>query len=172
MRQARFKSSAIYASVVMFFAIVECLPIKGTDDVTIYYNTHGLLLDRKGGKKEAMAAWETSSAMTKPSSAFANLYLARKYFAKRDLERARSYLEKIPDSSFAAASKYEAMGDLLLPQGHVSEAVMAYERSLAINSGERAPRRKLIVIFERIDRGRACQEQESLRYISSFYKGS
>jgi predicted negative regulator of RcsB-dependent stress response len=108
--------------------------------------------------------------MNKPSSAFANLYLARKYLAKKDFETARSYLEMIPDSSFAAAWKYELLGDLLLTEGQTTEAVTAYERSLAINSGERGPRSKLINIFERINRGRARQEQEALRYVSAFYK--
>jgi tetratricopeptide (TPR) repeat protein len=170
MKQARLKSIAIYTGCLIFFAIVECLPINGTDDVTIYYNTHGLLLERKGANKEAIASWETSSSMNKPSSAFANLYLARKYLAKKDLETARSYLGMIPDSSFVAAWKYEVIGELLLSQGHIAEAVTAYERSLAINSGERGPRAKLINIFDRIDRDRARQEQEALRYISSFYK--
>jgi predicted negative regulator of RcsB-dependent stress response len=169
-RQARIKNIAIYTGLVTLFVIVEYLPVQGTDDVAAYHNIHGQMLERRGAKKEAIASWEASSRMNKPFSAFANLHLARKYFAKKDFERARSYLEMIPDSSFAAAGKYEAMGDLLLTQDHIAEAVTAYERSLAINSGQKAPRSKLINIFERIDRNRARREQEALRYISSFYK--
>jgi predicted negative regulator of RcsB-dependent stress response len=169
-RQARIKNIAIYTGLVTLFVIVEYLPVQGTDDVAAYYNIHGQLLERKGSKEEAIASWETSSRINKPFSAFANLHLARKYLGKKDFKQARSYLEMIPDSSFAAAGKYEAIGDLLLAQDHVAEAVTAYERSLAINSGERAPRFKLINIFERIDRDRGRQEQEAWRYISSFYK--
>jgi hypothetical protein len=171
MRQARFKSIAIYSGIAILFGIVEYLPVQATDDVTAYYNLHGNLLDEKGSKKEAMAYWEASSSMNKPFSAFANLRLAQKYLSKKDFKRAGSYLEKIPDSSFAAAPKYELIGDLLFAQGQVTEAVAPYERSLAINSGRMKPRTKLVRIFEGIDKDKARREYEALRYISSFYKG-
>jgi tetratricopeptide (TPR) repeat protein len=150
--------------------IVEYLPIQATDDVTAYYNGHAHLLDKKGFEQEAMAYWEQSSSMNKPFSAFANLELAYKYFVKEDFARASSYLEKIPESSFVAAKKYELVGDLLARQGQVAEAVAAYERSLAINAGSRRPRSQLIRIFEGIDPDRAQREREALSEIASFYR--
>jgi tetratricopeptide (TPR) repeat protein len=170
-KQRRFGTIGIYSVIVILFLVVEHLPVQATDDVTAYYNTHARLLDQKGSEKEAMAYWETSSSMNKPFSAFADLGLAYKYFSKKDFTRAGSYLEKIPDSSFAAALKYELMGDLLFAQGQVPEAVAAYERSLAINSGRTKPRTKLVKIFEGIDKDKAQRENDALRYISSFYKG-
>jgi tetratricopeptide (TPR) repeat protein len=170
MRQAGVKSLAIYAGVVGLFVIVEYLPIQATDDVTAYYNGHAHLLDKKGFEQEAMAYWEQSSSMNKPFSAFANLELAYKYFVKEDFARASSYLEKIPESSFVAAKKYELVGDLLARQGQVAEAVAAYERSLAINAGSRRPRSQLIRIFEGIDPDRAQREREALSEIASFYR--
>lgn len=169
MRHARVKNIAIYACAVIFFVIVEYLPVRATDDVTAYYNIHAGLLDKKGFEKEAMAFWETSSSMNKPFSAFANFLLANKYFGKGDFTRAGSYLEKIPDGSFAAARKYLLLGDLLLAQGQVTDAVAAYERSLAINSGDLTARIKLVKIFEGIDKDRAQRELEAVSDLASFY---
>ena len=170
MRQGGVKSLAIYAGLVSLFVIVEYLPVRATDDVTAYYNGHARQLDKKGFEQEAMAYWEQSSSMNKPFSAFANLELAYKYFGKKDFARASAYLEKIPESSFAAALKYELAGDLLARQGQVAEAVVAYERSLAINAGRMGPRSKLIRIFEGIDPDRAQREREALSEIASFYR--
>ena len=169
-RQGGVKSLAIYTGVVSLFVIVEYLPVRATDDVTAYYNGHARLLDKKGFKQEAMAYWEQSSSMHKPFSAFANLELAYKYFGQEDFARASSYLEKIPESSFVAAKKYELVGDLLVRQGQIPQAVAAYERSLTINAGSMNPRHKLIKIFEGVDPDRAQREREALSEIASFYR--
>lgn len=164
-KQGRFKTVGLYSVIVILFLVVEHLPVQATDDVTAYYNTHAGILNAKGFEEEAMAYWETSSAMNKPYSAYANLSLAGKYLSRKDFQRAGAYLDKIPDRSFAAAQKYELRGDSLLVQGHTSEAVGAYERSLAINSGSIGPRIKLVEILN------SSQEYKTLNYISSFYKG-
>jgi tetratricopeptide (TPR) repeat protein len=169
LREKRFRAIAVYSSMVIAFFVIEFLPIRGADDMTPYYNTHAIILDEKGLKDQAIDYWERSSAMDKPASAFADLALAGKYLLKRDPGKAASYLDKIPESSFAAAAKYEIMGDMMLLSGRVEKAVSAYQRSLEINSGQRRPRIKLIRIYERIDRKRALQEKKGLRYISSFY---
>jgi 4-amino-4-deoxy-L-arabinose transferase-like glycosyltransferase len=169
-RQVGVKSLVIYAGVVGLFVIVEYLPVRATDDVTAYYNSHAHLLDKKGFEQEAMAYWEQSSSMNKPFSAFAHLELANKYFVKEDFARVSAYLDKIPEGSFVAAKKYELVGDLLARQGQVADAVAAYERSLAINAGSRRPRSQLIRIFEGIDPDRAQRERQALSEIESFYQ--
>lgn len=163
--------AALYLAVTILFVVIEFLPVQATDDMTAYYNTHAIILNSKGNEEEAIRYWGQSSQMNKPFSAFANLSLAGKYTAKGDLAKALFYLQKIPDRSFAVAYKWDLVGDILLRQGQLSEAIAAYERSLEINSGRREVRRKLIKIFRNIDQQRALQEEEKLRYISSFYKG-
>ena len=49
------------------------------------------------------------------------------------------------------------------------KAIHAYKKSLAINSGQRRVRRKLVRIFEKIDKKKASIEFTKLKYISSFY---
>ena len=84
-------------------------------------------------------------------------------------KKALGYLDKIPDASFAAAHKYDLMGDVMMAQGQIDRAIAAYERSLDINSGQRGPRRKLVKLYWRVDREKALREFETLEYISSFY---
>ena len=107
--------------------------------------------------------------MNKPFSAFANLSLAGNFFKRGNIRGGLFYLEKIPDDSFAAATKYELMGDLMLSQKEVGKAVTAYERSLDINSGRKAPRMKLIRIYKVLNPPRAIEEEKALSHINSFY---
>jgi predicted negative regulator of RcsB-dependent stress response len=109
--------------------------------------------------------------MHKPFSSFANLSLAGKYASKGEYATALLYLQKIPDGSFAAAFKYELLGDVLLKRGQGKDGIAAYQRSLAINIGRRELWRKLIRVLEKTDPPRASQAVKRLQYISSFYKG-
>ena len=168
--QAHVKSVAIYAAAVILFTIVEYLPVRATDDVTAHYNTHARLLDKKGFEKEAMEYWERSSSMNKSFSAFANLWLAHKYLGINDFTTARSYLEKIPENSFAATRKYVLLGDLLSLQGQPIKAVAAYERAVTINSGDLAARSRLVNVLQSTDSERAQREREGMRDIASFYR--
>ena len=56
-------------------------------------------------------------------------------------------------------------------QGLTSEAIAAYERALAINSGRLEARKKLVKLLEQIDPERAMREASMLDYVSSFYGG-
>jgi predicted negative regulator of RcsB-dependent stress response len=70
------------------------------------------------------------------NSAKANLTLAGLYFRKRDIQKAVYYLDKISDKSpFAAARKYELIGDMMMHQGQTEKVISACEKSLEINSG-------------------------------------
>lgn len=165
----QFNKIVIYSAIAIAFLILEFLPVRGTDDMTAYFNTHAIILNSKGFKEEAIQYWERSSKMNKPFSSFANLSLAGRYYMEGDIQKAYSYLDKIPDHSFAAATKYELKGDMMKHQKQIKKAISAYERSLAINSGQKRLCLKLIKIYGNIDKERATQEKEKLKYISSFY---
>jgi len=164
-----YRQAGISCAIIMAFLIIEFIPVKATDDVTAYYNTHAIILDSKGFENEAILYWKRSSDMNKPFSSFANLALAEKYYSKGNIQMGNIYFDKIDEDSFAAASKYELLGDLMIYQRQTEKAIRAYERSLEINSGQRIPRMKLINIYKAIDTEKALQEEEKLKYISSFY---
>ncbi|MGA1823072.1 MAG: glycosyltransferase family 39 protein [bacterium] len=163
-----FRKLRIALVLCLFFFVIESLPLRGTDTVA-YYNTHAIILNSKGFENEALKYWKLSSAMDKSYSAYANLVLAQKYLKKRDIQQAMHYLDKIPDTSFAAAFKYGLRGDFFKARGQLDQALSAYERSLKINSGQRRIWKKLINILNTADKERALQAREKLQYINSFY---
>jgi 4-amino-4-deoxy-L-arabinose transferase-like glycosyltransferase len=157
------------AAVCAVGLIVAFLPVRATDDVTAYYNTHAIILSSKGYINEAMLYWKKSSEMNKPFSDFANLSLADLYYRKGYIQEGNTYLYKIKDDSFAAAQKYQIMGDLLIYKKEPDAAAAAYEKSLFINSGQRLPRKKLIELYKIKDLQKAQNELQTLKYIESFY---
>jgi len=163
-----FAAAFIVIAAVLF--VTAYLPLPGTKDFSGYYNTHAICLNSQGRKKEAMAYWEMSSQMNRSYSGFANLSLAKIYRGRKEYDKAVSYLDKIPDSSFAAADKYEMIGDVRANRRQTAKAIAAYDESLAINSGRRRPRQKLLRLLKRFDRARFAKERQKLAYISSFYK--
>jgi 4-amino-4-deoxy-L-arabinose transferase-like glycosyltransferase len=158
-----------YLTVFIILTVIEFLPITGTGDMTGHYNTHAINLDSKGFKSEALKYWQESSAMKRPYSAYANLALASKYYQRSDFRNGNAYLEKIPDDSFAAAGKYDLLGDASNKQGKLDQAILAYEKSLQINSGQIEVRMKLIRLYEGKYPQKAQKEQAYLAYIESFY---
>ncbi len=168
-KKKQFKRVWIFLGIVILFSVVEFWPREDRGHMTAYYNTHAIVLNAKGFKKEAIRYWEASSNKKGHYSPFANLALAEVYIARGNIKKALSYLDKIDDTSFAAASKYEVMGDIAVREDQIEKAVNSYERAITINSGLRAPRLKLIRVLEKIDPGRAAEEQEKLKYINSFY---
>ncbi|MFH1349978.1 MAG: glycosyltransferase family 39 protein [Pseudomonadota bacterium] len=165
----RFKNIRVYTGVAVAFLIIEFLPVQGTGDMTAYYNTHAIILYSRGLGDEAVKYWERSSGMNGIYSAFANLALAGNSIQRRDIQKAFNYLEMIPDDSFAAAQKYDMIGDIRIYQGQPRMAISAYNKSLKINTGQRATRRKLIKSLWKTDRQSALKEHDKLEYISSFY---
>lgn len=67
----------LYAGLVGLCAALAAFPVLGGDDLTSYYNTHALNLQRKGLAEEAARYWRDSAAMDRPYSAYAHLALAR-----------------------------------------------------------------------------------------------
>ena len=159
----------IYVTLVIVFFVMEFLPVRGTGDMTPYYNTHALILDSRGFKLDAMQYWEKSSQMNREFSVYAHLSLAGKYFKSHNIDKAFYYLEKVPDNSFAAAHKYELFGDIMMEQKQVEKAVEAYEKSLEINSGQKKVLLKLLLIYGKTDEQKAEQTHDKLKYVASFY---
>ena len=142
--------------------MITFLPVQGTDDLTAYYNTHAIVLNKKGLTSEAIRYWEESSRMNKPFSAFANLSLARKYLSRYDTETALRYLDQISDHSFAAAYKYSLLGDTMLRRRQTEKAIAAYEKSLDIQSRQKRVRKKLARIYKMKRKKRSLRENGKL----------
>jgi len=168
-RRRDFRRAGIFAAVVLALTVVGFLPVQATDDRTAYFNTHAIILDSRGFENEAILYWRQSSEMKRSFSAFANLSLANKCFRRGLIPEGNRYLDLIPDSSFAAAPKYEIKGDILIRQQKIGEAIQAYERSLAINSGQRRTLSKLIQIYQKTDPPKAAALEAQLKYIAGFY---
>jgi 4-amino-4-deoxy-L-arabinose transferase-like glycosyltransferase len=158
-----------YLIVAAIMGVIEFLPVTGTGDISAHYNTHAALLASKGMRNEAIQYWEASSAMERPYSAYANLSLAALYFSAGAKEEGNRYLDKIPDTSFAAAAKYELLGDNYAKQGHIDEAIAAYEHSLQINFGQLSPRPKLLRLYDFKNPELAQKIRTEQDYIKSFY---
>ena len=160
---------AKHAAFCGIFLIVAFLPVRATDDMTAYYNTHAIILSSKGYNNEAILYWKKSSGMNKPFSAFANLSLAGQYYRRGFIHEGNAYLDKIQDDSFAAAQKYQLLGDFFTDRKDPDAAIAAYEKSLSINSGQILPRKRLVDFYRIKDPQKAMKELENLRYIESFY---
>ena len=147
----------------------ELIPVPGANDRTAFLNIHAWVLSQADKEKEALAYWEQSASLDGTFSAFANLSLARHALLQQTTDKARSYLSKISDNSFAAAAKHELLGDIWRRQGRVIEALLEYERSLEINYGKLRVRQKRVELLEGVDKERAVRESQLLDTISSLY---
>lgn len=145
------------------------LPVPGANDRTAYLNIHAWVLSQADKEKEALGYWEQSAALDGTFSAFANLSLARHAWLQLTTDKALSYLSKISDDSFAAATKHEILGDIWRRQGRVIEALLEYERSLEINYGKLRVRQKRVELLEGVDKERAISESRELDAMRSLY---
>ena len=169
--KSRNYSQAVMLMCMLILAfILEFLPIKGTDDLTAYYNTHALVLNAQGKRSEAKKFWQESSEMNRPYSAYANLSLASIQLKRRDVTKSIEYLGKITDSSFAASQKYEILGDISLHKGDVLGAESHFRNSLEINSGRKKVWRKLIRLLKNKNDNYPTEEIVEMKRISGFYR--
>ncbi len=149
--------------------IVSFVPVGEMGDLSAFYNTHAVLLDRSGKPEEAIGYWEASSRMNGRYSAYADLALAGKALSIGDTQRAWEYLERIGKSSDAAAYQHEMAGDIYLRARNYPKAVEEYRKALSINEGLRQVRYKIFRILQGLDPVRAHVEMEKLRYVESYY---
>ncbi len=159
-----------YLIVLAALIVIEFLPVTGTGDLTAHYNLHAKNLLSKGLDSQAITYYQESSAMNRSYSASADYTLAGLYYQRGDYLKGDMYLEKIPDDSYAAARKYEILGYKWTKQKRTNQAVLAYEKSLQINSGQIKVIQKLIHLYEDTDPQKAKKERAYLAYIWSFYK--
>lgn len=158
-----------YAIIGTVFLAVAFIPIPGTDDLSGHYNTHAINLNRKGKTREAVLFWEESSKMNLSYSVYANLSLAKYYFKLGEMDVAMTYVEKIPNDSFAAAQKFQMMGNICKSREMNQQAIAAYEKSLSINSATFGPYRNLADLYKKEDLKNANEILAKLVYVNSFY---
>lgn len=170
-RLRKFRSFVTALALVMIAgAALELLPIRGTADMTAYYNTHAIVLNAAGRTPEAVSYWEASSAMEGGFSDFANLSLAGFSASAGRVREARQWLEKISSGSYAEAQKLVLLGDLAVRERRFGAAVEFYRGALSINSGLLQPRSRLIGLYETFNPALAAGERERKKTIESFYR--
>ncbi|CAB5124096.1 hypothetical protein D3OALGA1CA_2775 [Olavius algarvensis associated proteobacterium Delta 3] len=158
-----------YLLVVLLIGIVEFLPLHNTRDMTAFLNTHAAIISSQGDTEGAIPFWEASSNLEGRYSAYANLSLTDVYLMNRSFYKAADYLDRVSDDSFAAALKYEKLGDFLVIRRKGRKAISAYRKALHYNQGLRRPRVKLIKMYTADNPVAAQVEYEKLQYIASFY---
>ena len=149
---------------------LESMPVRGTGDMTAYYNTHAVVLNTQGRHQEAIRYWEDSSAMEQGFSDFANLALAGMAISTRNTGEARRRLHRIGPGSFAEAGKLELMGEMAMGQRRFDAAADFYRGALSINAGLLVPRIRLIWILKTSGSAQAAEESEKVRYLERFYR--
>ncbi len=161
---------AIFGSLVLAFIAIELLPIRGTWDMTSYYNSHALALQSAGRTDDAIQYWEASSALNGAYSPVANLFLSGKYYERGARDKAIETINKIDNTSYAASPKHTLLGDLYVHEGRHKEAIAAYEKSLEINSGQRRIRKELIKLYSVTNPTAAAEQASELNRINRFFR--
>jgi 4-amino-4-deoxy-L-arabinose transferase-like glycosyltransferase len=154
---------------VALFGLVEHLPFKGYPDLTSQYNTHASLLLERGDEPGALAYWHMSQQLNGAFSDFAILSLAQNALAHGEAHRVGEMVQRISDTSFSAAFKYDLLGDAFRESNRPWEAAASYEKSLSINSARRDTRRKLLSIYEGLNAVKAREQTKTLAYIEGFF---
>ena len=161
---------ATYAGIVSAFAVLGNLPVAGVGDLTAHLNTHAILLASRNQVVEAEEYWRKSSAQRGAYSEFADVLLASRAMAVDDLAAARGWLDRIPDECYAAPTKLEFYGDILVREGRAEDAAIAYRRSLSIRSGQLGVRQKLIDLYRGFSPEQAHEQEHEIARLSDFYR--
>lgn len=160
-----------YACTMLLFAVLQLLPLPGGGDKTAHLNFHAAALKSTGRLPEALALWQQSAMLNGTYSDFARLALGNHYIDQADLTSSSRYLNQIPDSSFAAAYKYSALGNWYGAKKQYSDALACYDHSLAINSGQLSTRGKLVKLLAILQSPEESRQIAVLHHIRSFYTG-
>ena len=166
----RLGAALAFGGAAALFGAVELLPLPGVGDLSGYASTHALLLDARGDTAAAIRTWEESARMRGAYSPVAELFLAGKAADRGDTAAAFAHARAIPDASFAAAPKHALLGDLYLRAGDARRAISSYERSLAINTGQRRIREELIRLYARISPQKVEAARRELARIENYFR--
>ncbi|MGA7876582.1 MAG: glycosyltransferase family 39 protein, partial [Desulfoferrobacter sp.] len=147
-----------YSLLILLFGVLQFAPVAGSNDYTLYYNIHANTLYNSNMRKEALKYWEKSSQLRGRFSDSANLALASTYYRHGELNKARAYVDKIPNGSYALARKCALLGEILMASGDWQAALKAYEQSLKINASNNDVRRQFISLLDTLDPARARRE--------------
>jgi 4-amino-4-deoxy-L-arabinose transferase-like glycosyltransferase len=167
--ERRVGAAVAFAGTAALFGAIEFLPLPGAGDLSGYASTHALLLDGRGEREAAVRMWDEASRMRGAFSPIADLFLAGKAADRGDLREAFRRARSIPDASFAAAAKHALLGDLHQRAGDGRRAAAEYERSLAVNSGQRRIRGELIRLYARSAPEKVAREKRELARVESFF---
>ncbi len=168
-RRRALKEISIYLFFLFSFTGVGFLALQGPIPMAGHYNTYAFLLNRNGQENAAINWWEKSAGLNEPYSAYAKLFLSGKYYHRYGKDRAIALLDEIPDHSFTAAAKYATLGDIFLHHHQLDQAQESYEKSLAINSGQRRVLQELIRILHHKKDPREKKAIDQLQRLTSFY---
>jgi 4-amino-4-deoxy-L-arabinose transferase-like glycosyltransferase len=170
--KARKKQIGTATSLLLLpilFSCIALLPLQGVGEKSNSFNTHAFLLKKNGQVDKATQYWQRAEGLNESFSDISRLFLAGVSSREGDLNQAIRYLERIADSSFAAAAKYATLGDILRHKGLTDEAIEAYNTSLAINYGQRRIRRLLVRMLHELAPKEAARQQEILLKINAYY---
>lgn len=162
---------SIYALVLLSSVLLQFTPLPGANDVSLYDNVHAAILASKGHMNEAVLYWKKASLDEQNYSDTALFQLADAACAQHDFHQALRYLDRIPQSSYKSAAKYDLLGDIHMAQRNLPEAAKAYQQSLRINSSNNTVRKKLIRVLRLTDPAEANRQIVKFSKISSFFKG-
>lgn len=161
------------ATIFLFPALLFCigrLPVEGTGDLSKHFNNLAFIHNQKGDSEAAVRYWQQSADLKQTYSDVALLFLAGHHYRQQGPHRAIETLQTIPDASFMAAAKYATLGDIFLHHDQREQALEAYRRSLALNSGQRRVRQQRIAILGQRHPKEAQEEKLALQAIQRFYK--
>jgi tetratricopeptide (TPR) repeat protein len=158
-----------YSLLTLAFVVVEAIPIDGSGDLTAHYNGNAVALMQSGRSDEAVRMWEASANANGAYSDTGRVALASWILTLGDSASARSWLDRVPDDSVAAATKYEVVGQVLQAEGRLPEAAAALERSIDIAWGEPRTRRRLIELYRVVSPERVAPAEEELAHILGYY---
>jgi 4-amino-4-deoxy-L-arabinose transferase-like glycosyltransferase len=171
-RLSSYRARFLFVASTLLLVFLEHVPAISDEDFTGPYNTHASLLIEKGDVSGALEFWKKSQELNGTFSEFATLSMAEFELSRGNAYKAQELAQTVSSVSFAAAFKYDLLGDILTALKRDQEAANAYEKCLSINSARRETRQKLITIYETLNPEKARQHRESLAYIDGFFAQS
>lgn len=159
-----------FMALAGLFAGVEHLPVRGTTDMTAYWNTHAMVINGAGRTEEAIRWWTRSAETRWPYASYGRLALAGAWRQGGDTRKARGHLAMINKNELAGAARFEMEGDMAAGAGRHSLAVRCYLRSLTVNSGVLRVYEKMRTSLVALGRDQEAEKvARKAAWVASFY---